>query len=302
MRRPILILALNAVGIRWAHAQGRKKMRGVLTVVALSAALALAACGSDQGPTAPSSASIAQQASAASSQVTGDGTDPAPAAPRPPRSIMVNQPSLPLARAAKLAVCHQTGNGSYRLISISDKGWNGHQRHGDASPGEAVPGMNEYTFDDACVPEPSDPPGCDAVTGDWLGTYSWDCGGDLATGTTDIFFVLTDQCNGRITGTVEYMGGASTVTGWRFSEVTYDPWGIIDGTVAVGGNHVSLRWDASPGNFVNQQFSGEIASGGDTMSGITLNGDTPAFPGTEGCSHGDGAPGSGTFSIFRLGS
>jgi len=272
-------------------------MRAVRSVVALSAALTLAACGADQGPTAPSSEGIAQLSNA-SSLVTADGTDPGWAPPRPPRSTVVNQPPLPFARAAKLAVCHQTGNGSYRLISISDKVWNGHQRHGDASPGEAVPGMNAHTFDDACVPEPSDPPGCDAVTGDWLGTYSWDCGGD-ATGTTDIFFVLTDQCDGLITGTVDYMGGTSSVQGARYIDAVYGDFWIDDGTVDPEGTDVQLYWDGSPGSFVNNEFSGGLLGDGISISGITMNGDSYA-----GCSHPTGGPtiGSGTFSIVRVGS
>lgn len=67
------------------------------------------------------------------------------------------------APAQKVDVCHNTSSetNEWVLISISDNAWDAHASHGDASPGDAVPGMEGYVFDDSCNPEPSGPPaGC----------------------------------------------------------------------------------------------------------------------------------------------
>jgi hypothetical protein len=50
----------------------------------------------------------------------------------------------------KVDVCHNEGNGTYHLINISDNAFDSHVAHGDASPGDPVPGMDGYVFDDAC--------------------------------------------------------------------------------------------------------------------------------------------------------
>jgi hypothetical protein len=50
----------------------------------------------------------------------------------------------------KVDVCHNEGNGTYHLINISDNAFDSHVAHGDASPGEAVPGMTGFEFDEAC--------------------------------------------------------------------------------------------------------------------------------------------------------
>ena len=60
--------------------------------------------------------------------------------------------ALPGAHAAsvKVDVCHSEGNGSFHLISISDKAVPAHRRHGDALPGEGVPGAPGNEFDEFC--------------------------------------------------------------------------------------------------------------------------------------------------------
>jgi hypothetical protein len=54
------------------------------------------------------------------------------------------------ASAVKVDVCHRRGNGSYILINISENALAAHVAHGDASPGEPVPGMEGKQFDEAC--------------------------------------------------------------------------------------------------------------------------------------------------------
>ncbi len=60
--------------------------------------------------------------------------------------------ALPGAHAAsvKVDVCHSEGNGSFHLINISDKAVPAHRRHGDALPGEGVPGAPGTEFDEFC--------------------------------------------------------------------------------------------------------------------------------------------------------
>lgn len=57
------------------------------------------------------------------------------------------------APAEKVDVCHlDADTGTYHLINISENAFEAHVAHGDASPGEAVPTMAHYTFDQECVP------------------------------------------------------------------------------------------------------------------------------------------------------
>jgi hypothetical protein len=53
----------------------------------------------------------------------------------------------------KVKVCHRKADGSFKLINIGAPALDAHLAHGDAAPGDPVPGMAGYVFDDACVPE-----------------------------------------------------------------------------------------------------------------------------------------------------
>jgi hypothetical protein len=50
----------------------------------------------------------------------------------------------------KVDVCHHEGNGSYHLINISSSALPAHIEHGDALPGDPVPGMEGKKFDENC--------------------------------------------------------------------------------------------------------------------------------------------------------
>jgi hypothetical protein len=52
---------------------------------------------------------------------------------------------------AKVEVCHSKGDGSFSLISIADPALPTHIAHGDAQPGNAVPGVDGKVFTSACV-------------------------------------------------------------------------------------------------------------------------------------------------------
>ena len=96
----------------------------------------------------------------------------------------------------RVSVCHATGTGNYLLLVINEHAVAGHRSHGDALPGELVPGMAGYQFDANCVPKSI----ATDLTGEWAGTYAWDCGvrqgprkrGGTLTGSTAIRFLLTD--------------------------------------------------------------------------------------------------------------
>lgn len=56
----------------------------------------------------------------------------------------------------KVPVCHVDGQGNYSLITVAEPALKGHEKHGDAQPGDAVPDMEGYVFDDTCTPQLSD--------------------------------------------------------------------------------------------------------------------------------------------------
>ena len=54
-------------------------------------------------------------------------------------------------KAANVDVCHTTGNGSFQLLNINGNALSAHLNHGDAQPGDVVPGDPTKQFDDACT-------------------------------------------------------------------------------------------------------------------------------------------------------
>ena len=51
----------------------------------------------------------------------------------------------------KVALCHRTGNGRYRLISVSISAEPAHRAHGDAMVGEPVPADSSKVFGANCA-------------------------------------------------------------------------------------------------------------------------------------------------------
>jgi len=68
-------------------------------------------------------------------------------------------PTAVSAKANKVDVCHLNDLGEWQVNSVSSRGRavNAHLRHGDGLPGDEVPGMDQYTFDDDCVPVADEP-------------------------------------------------------------------------------------------------------------------------------------------------
>jgi len=55
------------------------------------------------------------------------------------------------AQAKKADVCHRTGDGAFQKVNVSLNAVSAHRAHGDALPGEAVPGAPGYEFDASCA-------------------------------------------------------------------------------------------------------------------------------------------------------
>ena len=63
-------------------------------------------------------------------------------------------------RQAKVDVCHyEADTGAFDLINISTKAHQKHMDHGDGVPGDHVPGMAGYEFDETCELVQSEIPG-----------------------------------------------------------------------------------------------------------------------------------------------
>ena len=52
--------------------------------------------------------------------------------------------------ATKVDICHREGNGTYHLITVSERAVPAHLARGDGFPGELVPGMPGKKFDESC--------------------------------------------------------------------------------------------------------------------------------------------------------
>ena len=59
-------------------------------------------------------------------------------------------PARGTAAESKVNVCHREGNGSFHLITVASSAVPAHRQHGDALPGQPVPGKPGFTFDAAC--------------------------------------------------------------------------------------------------------------------------------------------------------
>jgi len=60
-------------------------------------------------------------------------------------------PALSTAASPKVDVCHREGNGRFQLITVAYQAVSAHRAHGDALPGEPVPGNPGARFDATCA-------------------------------------------------------------------------------------------------------------------------------------------------------
>lgn len=65
--------------------------------------------------------------------------------------VSVIHPGPGYTASPKVNVCHREGNGSFHLITVAYQAVQAHRTHGDALPGEAVPGNPGSKFDDTCA-------------------------------------------------------------------------------------------------------------------------------------------------------
>ena len=159
------------------------------------------------------------------------------------------------APAPKVDVCHLTDTGAYVKINVSENALPAHVEHGDASPGELVPGVPGKKFADDCTLVDANA----NVAGTWCGQSGYE-------GVMGYLFTMTlsQDSNGAVTGQINYDNGAlrsvsGQVTGNLFTFITSGGsyWADCkDCTVTVDGNSFHgygkhsinfgvIEWDAS---------------------------------------------------------
>ena len=111
------------------------------------------------------------------------------------------------APAPKVDVCHLNDTGAYVKINISENALPAHVEHGDAGPGELVPGVPGKKFADDCSLVDANA----NVAGSWEG-YSG------LVNQLDYHFIMTvtQDSGGSVSGNIVYSGkwnGTRTVTG-----------------------------------------------------------------------------------------
>lgn len=72
-------------------------------------------------------------------------------------ALLVSANAVFAGGAVKVDVCHVDGNGTYHKINISENAFQSHVDHGDASPGDLVPGDPTMKFADDCSMVPAGP-------------------------------------------------------------------------------------------------------------------------------------------------
>lgn len=87
--------------------------------------------------------------------------------PSAPTSPFLAPSLLETAGGDNVDLCHRTGNGSYHLVQVSPDAEPAHRAHGDAAPGEPVPGDPYLRFGPACEVSANFDPVADYDAG-WL--------------------------------------------------------------------------------------------------------------------------------------
>ncbi len=64
-------------------------------------------------------------------------------APTEPEAEDRDAPQYARGGQLKVQVCHRTGNGAWNLITVGQPTVTAHRAHGDAEPGEIVPGSGD---------------------------------------------------------------------------------------------------------------------------------------------------------------
>jgi hypothetical protein len=94
-------------------------------------------------------------------------------------ALGLSQGRVLAAPANKVAICHRTGNGSYHRIEINGNALDAHLDHGDALPGDPVPGEDDLVFGEDCSVEEAPPTTVRACSPPMefgpLGWAGWSC-------------------------------------------------------------------------------------------------------------------------------
>ena len=132
-------------------------------------------------------------------------------------------PALSTAASPKVDVCHREGNDRFHLITVAYQAVNAHRAHGDALPGEPVPGNPGARFDATCAQVAASTCPCDfSLAG--LAAVGIDGSADEQLGCYEGNARIGDQTT--ILYTSPAIGlAASTSTGERFCrvEITLSP-------------------------------------------------------------------------------
>ena len=79
--------------------------------------------------------------------------DPPPGSPVSPSALSSTVTArAPLSMRPMIDMCHATGTGRFVLISVSAAAEMAHRAHGDAAPGDLVPGGSNLSFGQDCAP------------------------------------------------------------------------------------------------------------------------------------------------------
>jgi hypothetical protein len=117
---------------------GRRRLAGALVLA--SALATVAACSGSMTSPSVDGRGLGAETGAGPLAATGAGS------------------SVRLTGQLKFDVCHRTeGTNEFILINIADPALEAHIAHGDAKPGDPVPGMESSTFGPNCEIEGGDP-------------------------------------------------------------------------------------------------------------------------------------------------
>lgn len=117
----------------------------------------------------------------------------------------------------KVGVCHREGNGSFILINISNRAYPAHVKHGDAKPGQAVPGTEGYVFTKTCKAVQLVRVYSDPLNYGPMGWGGWSC----PSGTPNVFDGGYLPESATVTHSLAWVPGAS-VDGFSYPTT---PWG-----------------------------------------------------------------------------
>jgi hypothetical protein len=108
-----------------------RRSRALVSVVGLTALLAVACSGASSNQASPTALSPVDGSTAVEDGLAAQGNG-----------------------SNTALVCHVRDGGAFAVLAVNPNAVAAHLGHGDGQPGGAVPGMAGYVFNDSCVPHP----------------------------------------------------------------------------------------------------------------------------------------------------